>query len=286
MMDWMSRKDIRSFLEEDLGYGDITTEIFELAQDSEGKEIIKAEITAKEELVVSGLNEAALVFDELGAETKILFDAGEAVKEGEILMVVKGDISSLLSAERLALNIVMRMSGIATKVHRMVKEAGGTKIAATRKTTPGFRRFEKRAVEDGGGDTHRFRLDDMVLIKDNHIKIAGGVKEALEMAKKASFSKKIDIEVTSMDEAVEAAENGADIIMLDNMEPEEVKQIYQEIKKIDDDILVEVSGGIDETNFKDYVGKADILSSGSITHSVDSADVSMNIVDVTYRPGE
>ncbi|MGM0510117.1 MAG: carboxylating nicotinate-nucleotide diphosphorylase [Thermoplasmatota archaeon] len=285
-MDWMIRKDIRGFLEEDLGYGDITTGLFEPSTSSEGKEMIKAEITAKEELVVSGLNEAAVVFDELGAETKILFKAGEQVEEGEILMVVKGDISSLLSAERLALNIIMRMSGIATKVHRMVDEAGDTAIAATRKTTPGFRRFEKKAVEDGGGDTHRFRLDDMVLIKDNHIRAAGGVEEALERAKKASFSKKVDIEVTSMDEAMTAAENGADIIMLDNMEPEEVKEIYQEIKKIDEGILVEVSGGIDETNFKDYVGRADIISSGSITHSVDSADVSMNIVDVSYRSGE
>ncbi len=286
MMDWMSRKDIRSFLEEDLGYGDITTELFDSAQGSGGKEIIKAEITAKEELVVSGLKEAALVFDEVGAETKILFDAGQQVEEGEILMVVKGDISSLLSAERLALNIIMRMSGIATRVNMMVKEAGDTKIAATRKTTPGFRRFEKKAVEDGGGDTHRFRLDDMVLIKDNHIKIAGGVKEAMERAKKASFSKKIDIEVTSMEEAVKAAENGADIIMLDNMTPDEVKRIYEKIKEIDDDILVEVSGGIDETNLKDYVGNADIISSGAITHSARSADVSMNIVDISYESGE
>lgn len=284
-MDWMSREDIQNFLEEDLGYGDITTELFETELRSSGDRIIKAEITAKQDMVVSGLQEAVLVFDELGAETKILHEPGEEVEEGEVLMAVKGDLSSLLSAERLALNIIMRMSGIATKVHRMVDEAGDTVIASTRKTTPGFRRFEKRAVEDGGGDTHRYRLDDMILIKDNHIKIAGGVEKALERAEKASFSKKIDIEVTSLEDAVAAARLGADIVMLDNMKPEEVKRAYKKIKEIDENLLVEVSGGIDEDNFQDYVGHADILSSGAITHSVRSADVSMNIVDMSYRDG-
>lgn len=268
---WILLKHLEQFIQEDLGDGDITTRL--CVED----EIVKGVVTSKEDFVLSGVREATVLFEDHGVEVKEYFDPGDRVGEGDVLMEVRGPASVILSLERLALNLIMRMSGIATKVRSMVDAAEGTVVACTRKTTPGFRYFEKKAVQDGGGDTHRMRLDDMVLVKDNHIALAGGLQEAIERAKKASFSKKIDVEVVDFEGAVIAAENGADIVMLDNMSPSEVERAYTKIKDIRKDILVEVSGNIDIYNVKDYTPHADVVSSGALTHSAPAVDVSMTI---------
>ncbi len=272
MSDYFVRNEIRRFLTEDIGYGDITSDLIC------GDEEIRCHIIAKEDFVVSGLEESALVFEELGASWTSSYSSGDPVKEGDILMEVRGSTGDVLAAERLALNILMRMSGIATEVSKMVSLAGETKVAATRKTTPGFRYFEKKAVVHGGGDPHRYRLDDMILIKDNHIKSAGGLENAISKAKKGSVYKKIEVEITSRNQISKAIESGVDIIMLDNMSPEEAKAAYEQIKDTDPHIMVEISGNINIDNIADYAPFADVVSSGAITHSIKSADISMNII--------
>ncbi len=272
MEDHFVRNEIQRFLREDVGYGDITSDLIC------GDEEIDCHIIAKEDFVLSGLREAGIVFEELGAKWTSSLSSGDSVKKGDILMNIQGVSSNVLSAERLALNILMRMSGIATKVSKMVKLAGDTKVAATRKTTPGFRYFEKKAVVHGGGDPHRYRLDDMILIKDNHIKSAGGLEKAVRLAKKGSIYKKIEVEVSSPSRVSEAANLDVDIIMLDNMSIQEVEIAYKQIKDIDPGIIVEISGNINIDNIADYAPFADVVSSGAITHSVKSADVSMNII--------
>jgi nicotinate-nucleotide pyrophosphorylase (carboxylating) len=175
----------------------------------------------------------------------------------------------------------MRMSGIATLTNDLLMRCRAVnpeiRIAATRKTTPGFREFEKRAVSIGGGDPHRFGLDDAILIKDNHIRLAGSVKEALRRARASSFTKKIEIEVESEDDALAAVEGGADIIMLDNLAPEEAQALYARIKSQRPNVMIETSGGIRPDNVEKYARGADIISLGWITHSVKSVDFSMSI---------
>lgn len=271
MKNWVLDRELERFLEEDLGYGDITTELFDGEKHSEGV------IIAKEDFVVSGIEETSRVFEKTGCTVSTSVHGGDEVKKGDVLMKISGPANSILTGERLALNILMRMSGIATKTKRMIDKGGGLRVAATRKTTPGFRYFEKKAVEDGGGDSHRFRLDDMVLIKDNHIELAGGIENAMEKARKVSFSKKIDVEIETLEQAEKVAELGADIIMLDNMDPEGSRKAYEAIKSIDERIIVEVSGGIDEDNIAEYVGCCDVVSSGALTHSVSSVDVSLDL---------
>jgi len=151
------------------------------------------------------------------------------------------------------------------------------RVAATRKTTPGFREFEKKAVVIGGGDPHRAGLFDAVLIKDNHIKMAGGVIEALRRAKSGSFTKKIEIEVENATDAMTAVKNGADIIMLDNFGPDEVRKLSAELRKLNPDVLIEASGGIRPENIEQYAAGADIISLGLLTHSIKSIDFSMEI---------
>ncbi|MFO8110508.1 MAG: carboxylating nicotinate-nucleotide diphosphorylase [Thermoplasmata archaeon] len=272
MEKWMLKRCFDEYLAEDLGFGDLTTR---LCVDDRR---VEALVEAKDEFVLSGTREITLLFESYGVEAKGNFTSGSRVKKGDILLELKGPASAILGIERTALNIMMRMCGIATKVRRFKELAGDTVIACTRKTTPGFRYFEKRAVEDGGGDPHRRSLDDMVLIKENHITLSGGLENAIKRAKKASFSKKIDVEVTDVLSAVKAAKLGVDIIMLDNMTPSSVKEAYEKIKDIDKSIIVEVSGGMDESNVSDYAPYADVISSGALTHSVNSADISLLII--------
>ncbi len=264
------REEVRRFLKEDIGYGDITTELI----GEIGK--IEAEIVAKEDFVVSGIREAGMVFEETGAAWTSEFRPGDLTKKGDLVMEILGPARAVLTAERLALNILMRMSGIATAVKRLAELAGETKVAATRKTTPGFRYFEKKAVFEGGGDTHRYRLDDMFLIKDNHI-AACGLEEVIDRAKKASMYKKIEVEVSSVDDAIKAAELGTDMIMLDNMSPSQARESFNRVKEIDNKIMIEISGNIDENNIAEYAPYADVISCGFITHSVRSVDVSLRI---------
>jgi len=264
------------FLKEDIGSGDITSELL-IPEDATAR----GRISAKEEAVLAGAGEAAAVFRELGAEATLKKKDGQRVKPGDVVLEISGPARALLAGERLALNFIMRMSGIATITNDLLakcrKVNPNVRIAATRKTTPGFREFEKRAVVLGGGDPHRFGLDDAILIKDNHIKIAGGVAEALKKAKKSSFTKKVEIEVESEKDALAAVRAGADIIMLDNFSPKEAERAYKSIKLTNPKVVVEVSGGIKPDNIALYAPAADIISLGWITHSVRAADFSMSI---------
>ncbi len=270
------RSRIHEFLKEDIRSGDITSELV-VPEDEKAK----AKIVCKERCVLAGISDAAEVFQELGAKVTAQLQDGRHSERGAVVLEVEGRARDLLAGERLALNLIMRMSGIATQtdilVHRCQRINPKVRIAATRKTTPGFREFEKKAVKLGGGDPHRYGLDDAILIKDNHITIAGGVKEALERAKRGSFTKKIEIEVQSPMDAKLAVENGADIVMLDNFSPETAKSTAADLRRIKPGILIEVSGGIKPDNAEDYAQAADIISLGSLTHSYRSIDFSMDI---------
>lgn len=270
-------KDLERFLSEDIGHGDITTKA--VAR----REVLEAEMTAKEDCIIAGLEEAVEIFNRFGAEVQQTVKDGEEISKGSVVMKVKGPAEAILTPERLALNMVMRMSGIATMTSALVKKCREVnpkvRIAATRKTTPGFRYYEKKAVVLGGGDPHRYRLDDMILIKDNHIKMAGSIEEAVKRAKEHSFTKKIEVECETMEDALTALKAGTDIIMLDNMKPDLTELIYQELKHRSPKVIIEISGGIGPDNIVEYANCADVISLGALTHSVRSMDISLNVID-------
>ena len=272
------RSRYSDYLREDIGAGDVTSELL-----VPPRRQATGSITARERCVLAGAQEATSVFEELGGEATRVVDEGAEAKEGDAVLTVRGSARALLSGERLALNFLMRMSGIATLTNDLLVRCRrinpDIRIAATRKTTPGFREFEKRAVSIGGGDTHRFGLDDAILIKDNHISIAGGIREALRSARQAaSFTKKIEIEVENVEDALIAVEEGVDIIMLDNLSPAEGRKVADEIRAANPLVVIEVSGGIKPENIEEYAAFADIISLGWLTHSVRSIDFSMEIV--------
>ena len=276
-------KKIREFISEDLGFGDITTD--SIIDDDVW---VTATIVCKEDAVISGLKEAVKIFELLGCIAKPLIKEGSQVKAGTRLIYVEGSGRAVLKGERTALNLLMRMSGIATATWRALSKArrvnSKVRIACTRKTAPGLRYFDKKAVRVGGGDTHRFRLDDCILIKDNHIRIVGSVRKAIEEAKrKTSFTKKIEVEVENLEDALEAAMSGADIIMLDNMRSDEISKFLIELERreLRDKVIIEASGGINEKNIEEYakIG-VDVISIGAITHSVKAIDMSLEIEDV------
>jgi nicotinate-nucleotide pyrophosphorylase (carboxylating) len=268
--------DLKRFLEEDIGSGDVTTELII------GEEEGKAEITCEDDAVVAGLYEAAEIFKIMGLKTHLYAPDGAKVKKGTRVAVVSGSTGSILTAERTALNIMMRMSGVATMTNDIVSECRKADpkmiVAGTRKTTPGFRRYEKKAIILGGGDPHRYGLYDQVLIKDNHIKAAGGVLNAIQRAKNVPRGMKIEVEVESMADAVIAAENGADMILIDNKTPAETRKIRDRIKSIDPKIIVEASGRITADNAKQDAGCADMISLGALTHSVKAVHFSLNFL--------
>ncbi|MEM1515481.1 MAG: carboxylating nicotinate-nucleotide diphosphorylase [Candidatus Bathyarchaeia archaeon] len=277
------REKIKGFLEEDIGLGDITTEII---VPSEIK--VRAHIIVKEPAVIAGLNEAKIAFEVVGPKFLPKVREGDEVPAGAIIAMVEGYGRNILLAERTALNILSRMCGVATETRNLIRkvtEAGfNVRIAATRKTAPGLRYFDKRAVIIGGGDPHRFRLDDQILIKDNHVVIAGNLEEALKRAiSSASFSKKIEVEVKTVDDAIKAARLGADIIMLDNMSVDNVRKVIESLLELGlrDKVLIEVSGEITKDNILEYARLGpDIISVGAITHSVKSIDMSLEIIEV------
>src|SRR6266852_6266117 len=215
---------LKEFLDEDIGHGDITTDaLFDPAAKATGT------VVCKERAVIAGLSESIILLKLLGCKGTPKVRDGQEVPAGTIILDVNGSGSALLKVERVLLNLLSHTSGVATATAELVniakKNGGSTRIACTRKTLPGLRYFEKRAVELGGGDTHRLRLDDAVLIKDNHLALAGSITGSVRKAKaRVRFTKKIEVEATSPEQAVEGALAGADIVLLDNMTPQEAKK--------------------------------------------------------------
>lgn len=266
-------KYIISALKEDITSEDVTTNAV-MREDQLGR----ADLIAKEDGILCGLEVFRRVFelldDKAVFETK--FKDGDSVKNGEVIGVVKGDVKALLSGERTALNYLQRMSGIATFTNQFVKELEGykTKLLDTRKTTPNMRIFEKYAVKVGGGCNHRYNLSDGILLKDNHIGAAGSVTKAIEMAKEyAPFVRKVEVEVETLDMVDEAIAAGADIIMLDNMDNETMKEA---VRRIGDKAQTECSGNVTKERLKEIaeIG-VDFVSAGALTHSAPILDVSL-----------
>src|SRR3989441_9724208 len=276
-------RKLEQFLDEDVGNGDITTDSL---VDPTTRSI--GHVICKERATVSGLAESIILLKLVGCEGKPKVRDGQEVPAGTVVLEVSGRGIDLLKVERTLLNLLCHMSGVATATAELVSiiktNGGSARIACTRKTLPGLRYFEKRAVELGGGDTHRLRLDDAVLIKDNHLELAGSITESVRKAQAGvSFTKKIEVEATSPNQAVEAAHAGADIVLLDNMRPQEVKKSLDllEAKKLRGGILVEVSGGITRDNLANYVKTGvDVISVGSITHSAKAIDMSLELHSV------
>jgi len=270
-------------LAEDLGQGDITTALI-----VSEKSTAEAEVIAKESGIVCGIEEAKILLESLGLQVEALVRDGQKIRASQVLLKISGKARTLLSVERTLLNLLSRMSGIATATKEVVekirKSKLKTRVACTRKTAPGLLYFDKKAVSVGGGDTHRLHLDDMVLIKDNHIKIAGNVEKAVEKAREnVSFSKKIEVEVTRVEDALTAAKSGADIIMLDNFSPKQVKKAIKLLEKAGfrEKVLLEASGGITKENILEYASTGvDIVSLGEITQSSRALDMSLEITRV------
>ena len=264
---------IRMALQEDITSEDVSTNAV-MPTATKGT----VDLIAKEDGVIAGLDIYARVFTILDEKTEIDFHCkdGDEVKKGELMATVTGDIRVLLSGERVALNYLQRMSGIATYTRQVAKLLEGSKVTLldTRKTTPNCRVFEKYAVRVGGGCNHRYNLSDGVLLKDNHLGAAGSVTKAIQMAKAyAPFVRKIEIEVETLEQVKEAVEAGADIIMLDNMTPEVMKQA---VELIDGRAQIECSGNITKENIQKIreIG-VDFVSSGALTHSAPILDISM-----------
>ncbi|MCI8962511.1 MAG: carboxylating nicotinate-nucleotide diphosphorylase [Eubacterium sp.] len=266
-------KLIRMALQEDITSEDITTNAV-----MPGARKGEVQLICKQDGIVAGLGIFYRVFELLDDSVKIDLKCqdGDVVKEGQLMAVLTGDIRVLLSGERVALNYLQRMSGIATYTASiaMLLEGSKTKLLDTRKTTPNMRVFEKYAVKVGGGYNHRYNLSDGVLLKDNHIGAAGGVKQAVQMAKEyAPFVRKIEVEVENLDMVREAADAGADIIMLDNMSPEEMKEA---VRIIDGRAETECSGNVTKENVESLVDiGVDYISSGALTHSAPILDISL-----------
>lgn len=275
-------EELRQMLAEDIGQGDITTALIVPAESAS-----EAQVIAKEAGVAAGIDEAKILLESLGLKIETLIEDGGEIKKKQTIMKIFGDTRTILSVERTMLNLLSRMSGIATTTRRLTEKLQKaklkTKIAATRKTAPGLLYFDKKAVLIGGGDTHRLHLDDMILVKDNHIVIAGDVEKAVRQVKeKASFSKKIEVEVSTGADVLKAARAGADIIMLDNFSTKQIEEAIKSLKKAGffGRILLEASGGITAENFLDFASKVDIVSMGELTHSVKALDISLEITKV------
>ena len=263
---------------EDIGDGDHTT-LSSIPEDAMGK----SKLLIKEEGILAGIDVIRDLFEEFGVNVSFWLKDGTEISHGDVLISLKGDARTILLLERTALNLLMRMSGVATAANHyvgLVKDFD-VRVAGTRKTSPAIGKFDKYALKVGGADPHRFSLDDMVLIKDNHIATCASPLEALLKAKaNTSFSKKIEIEVESLEDAIDCVKNGADIVMLDNMNPDEVKEVLDELEelKIRQNSLIEVSGGITDETIVDYASLGvDIISIGALTHSSRSLNFSLKI---------
>jgi nicotinate-nucleotide pyrophosphorylase (carboxylating) len=275
------RESLVRFLREDIGQGDLTSEyVVDKELKSSSFIICKSELA-----VVAGLEEVQTIFDICKCDSKVLVKDSDVVKNGRKVMTIKGRTRSILKAERTALNLIMRMSGIATDTKKFVDIARTVskdiRITGTRKTAPGLRFFDKKSIELGGGYAHRNTLDEMILIKDNHLAVTNSIREAISMARqKAGKNIMIECEVSDTKSAVEAIKSGAGIIMLDNFSPQQAQKTISYLKKsgLRKKILVEISGGVNLSNIKEYAYTLpDMISVGSLTHSSKSIDFSMEM---------
>lgn len=272
---------VNKALDEDLGRGDITSRaVVRTGRRARGS------FMAKQELVLAGLEVADIAFTSFDPHLQIesMAGDGEVIAAGKVFARVSGEAQTLLAAERVALNFLQRLSGIATLTRRYVEAIAGTKarILDTRKTTPGLRVLEKYAVTAGGGTNHRMGLDDGVLIKDNHLALAGGVAKAVAEARAAcGHLHKIEVEVATLEQLGQALDAGADIILLDNMTPAIVREAVGMVEAREPGgrrTLLEASGGIDLTNVRDYAeAGVDLISIGALTHSAPAVDISFKI---------
>jgi nicotinate-nucleotide pyrophosphorylase (carboxylating) len=272
------REMLANFLQEDVGAGDITSD-----------SIIPADLEATAEIVcksrfaiVCGLEEASMIFDMCGCKSQILVKDGSKVRKGMVVMNVSGYARAILKAERTVLNLLMRMSGIATETRHMGEFAKGITILATRKTAPGLRYFDKKAVVLGGGATHRMRLDDMVLIKDNHLVLASDLAKCIRLARKnVGSSIKVECEAGTKEEALAAVAAEADTVMLDNFTPKQAEETIHQIMRMGlrKKVKIELSGGINQYNIRHYSrSRPDFISLGYITHSSRAIDFSLKIM--------
>jgi len=274
------REHIRAWLREDVGPGDVTSRSI-LPEDHRSKAVIHA----KEAGVVAGLPIAEAVFAEVDPTLAVRRIAAEGgpIAVGDVLLELEGKTISILTGERLALNLLQRLSGIATTTRAYVAAVEGVspapRIVDTRKTTPGLRLLEKYAVRAGGGHNHRFGLFDAVLLKDNHIKAAGGVKEAVARSRAAiPHTMRVEVEVESLEQVEQAIESGADIIMLDNMAPPAMAESVARIRRASPRTVVEASGGVNLTTVRTIAETGvDVISVGGLTHSAKSLDISLDL---------
>jgi nicotinate-nucleotide pyrophosphorylase (carboxylating) len=266
------------FIEDDAPSGDVTSAavIPHISRNA----VIRAEQAG----IIAGLQEVSILFSHFGVSVKHLAKDGDVICQDDILLSLSGDAKKILLVERTALNIIGRMSSIATQTRKMADIVSSVnphcRIAATRKTCPGFQIFDKKAVQVGGGDPHRLNLSDGILIKDNHLALVS-ISSAIQALKKVSSYKKIEVEVETSDDALIAANAGADIIMLDNMNPDQITQTIALLKRegLRDRIFIELSGGITESSLKTYAAlDVDMISLGFLTHSVSNFSVNLEII--------
>jgi len=265
------------FLEEDAPFGDVTSEAV-IPEDLEAEAVI----IAKQDGVIAGLEEAKALFEHFDAKVELKVKDGDEVKKGTVVIKLKGNARKILLVERTALNIMGRMSGIATQTRKLVEKvrvvSPKVRVAGTRKTL--LKPLDKKAILIGNGEPHRFSLSDAILIKDNHLALVP-LEEAIKRAKAFSVYKIVEVEVESLEDALKAAKAGADVIMLDNMTPEQIKEVLEALKRerLRDKVKIEVSGGITEENIQDYAKlDIDVISLGALTHSVKNFDVSLEIL--------
>lgn len=279
MTEAFVRKKIREMLAEDLGSGDITSET-----------LIKRNVRAKANIVawqagtLAGVKEAVVVFKEAGVRGRAVKSDGARIKAGDVVMHLDGPARKIIASERVALNMLMRMSGIATATRELIERAKVVnpkiEIAATRKTAPLISYFDKRAVLVAGGRPHRYCLSDHILIKDNHLHLAGPLVDAVKRARSATRTK-IEVEVTLPDDAVAAAKAGADIVMLDNMKPVEIAQTIKMLKEkgLRKKVMLEASGRIDPSNVESYAATGvDMISSSYMTIRAPALDMSLEML--------
>ncbi|MBT3761133.1 MAG: carboxylating nicotinate-nucleotide diphosphorylase [Candidatus Nitrosopelagicus sp.] len=269
------KRELKRFLDEDVGNGDITSKLLQ-------KKRIRAKIITREETVVAGTKFAKYIFSLKKCRTQILKKDGSVSKVNQTILEINGNAEDVLTCERTVLNLLSRMCGIATQTNNLkkqIKSAGSkSKVFATRKTAPGLRFFDKEAVKIGGGEKHRMTLNEMIMIKDNHLAVGKSIEDILEKAKKTGG--KIEIEVESQKDAILCAKLGADIIMLDNFSPDRIKKTIKKLTelRLRNKVILEASGRINSKNIARYAKtNVDMISVGNVTNSVDGIDLSLEI---------